>query len=143
MSVKIFRLYGERPPQVAQKFVDPSMTQQHFKEECDVNRILARYAETGNWGEQTDVRPQFGDFSGEFDFRSAQDSIIQAREAFMALPSSVRKQFNNDPGELLAFLADESNRDEAIRLGLVEKPEEPALEKGAPVSDGASEQLDT
>ncbi|NLZ52937.1 MAG: hypothetical protein GX892_07295 [Thermoanaerobacteraceae bacterium] len=120
------------------------MTQQHFKEECDVNRIMLRYEETGNWGEQTNVRPQFGDFSAEFDFRDAQDAVISAREAFASLPSRVRRRFNNDPSELLEFLADEANREEAVMLGLIEKEEPvqpaPAPEGGAPASGGASEQ---
>lgn len=117
------------------------MTQQHYKEECDINRIIKRYEETGNWGEQTNVRPQFGDFSRDFDFRSAQDAIIKASEAFGALSSRVRRRFNNDPVELMEFLADESNRDEAIQLGLIEKPveTEPATDGGATGSAGASE----
>ncbi len=149
MAVKIFTLYGDLPPKDGITFKKPSMTQQHFKEECDINRIMQRYEETGNWGEQTDVRPQFGDFSAEFDFRSAQDMIINAREAFAALPSRVRKRFNNDPAELMAFVMDEANREEAISLGLIEKPEEPvqepvqpapAPEGGAPAEGGASGQ---
>lgn len=147
MAVKIFSLYGEQPPKKGMKFKEPSLTQQHFREECDINRIMERYQETGNWGEQTNVRPQFGDFSTEFDFRTAQETVIRAREAFEALPSKVRRRFGNDPAELLEFLQDEANRDEAIMLGLIEKPEEPevetALEKGAPGSAGASEQKAT
>lgn len=145
-DVKIFSLYGEQPPKRGVKFTQPSMTQQHFKEECDVNRIMQRYEETGNWGEQTEVTPQFGDFSTEFEFRNAQDMIIRAREAFGELPSKLRKRFNNDPAELMDFLADENNKEEAVLLGLIEKPEEtpvqetPAPERGATGSAGASEQ---
>lgn len=145
MAVKIFSLYGEQPPKKGMKFKEPSLTQQHFKDECDVNRIMQRYQETGNWGEQMDVRPQFGDFSNEFDFRTAQETVIRAQAAFESLPSKVRRRFGNDPAELLEFLQDEANRDEAIMLGLIEKPQEPetALEKGAPASGGASEQKAT
>lgn len=143
MAVKIFSLYGEQPPKRGIKFTQPSMTQQHFKEECDVNRIMQRYEETGNWGEQTEVTPQFGDFSAEFDFRSAQDTVISAREAFASLPSKLRKRFNNDPAELLEFVMDSENREEAIKLGLIEKPEELELEsapeRGEPASGGESE----
>lgn len=140
MKVKIYSLYGEQPPKVGQRFEKPSLTQQHFKEECDVNRIMQRYEETGNWGEQTNVRPQFGDFSNEFDFRSAQETVIAATEAFAALPSRVRKRFNNDPAELLEFLGDERNREEAIFLGLIEKqePQKSAPEVGEPASGGES-----
>lgn len=140
MKVKIFSLYGEQPPKVGQRFKQPSMTQQHFKDECDVNRIMQRYEETGNWGEQTNVRPQFGDFSTEFDFRQAQETVIAAAEAFAALPSRVRKRFNNDPAELLEFVMDEKNREEAVFLGLIEKPmqQETALKEGEPAPGGES-----
>ena len=65
-------------------------------------------------------------------FRQAQETVIAAAEAFAALPSRVRQRFNNDPAELLEFLADESNREEAVFLGLIEKPEpqESAPERG-------------
>jgi len=36
----------------------------------------------------------------------------------MALPSDVRKRFSNDPAELIDFLADKKNDEEAIKLGL-------------------------
>ena len=145
MAVKVYSLYGEQPPKVGMRFEKPSLTQQHFKEECDVNRIMQRYQETGSWGEQTNVRPQFGDFSAEFDFRQAQETVIAAAEAFAALPSKVRKRFRNDPAELLEFLADESNREEAIYLGLIEKPEpkETAPVRGEPASGGESGPLST
>ena len=62
----------------------------------------------------------------------------------MALPSRVRRRFDNDPAELMEFLADEANREEAVMLGLIEKEEPvqpaPAPEGGAPASGGASEQ---
>lgn len=101
---------------------------------------MKRYEETGNRGEQTNVRPKFGDFSEEFDFRKAQETVIAAAEAFAASPSRVRKRFNNDPAELLEFVMDEKNREEAIFLGLIEKPQESALEKGEPAPGGESEQ---
>ena len=50
MAVKVYSLYGEQPQKVGMRFEQPSMTQQHFKDECDVNRIMQRYEETGTWG---------------------------------------------------------------------------------------------
>ena len=37
----------------------------------------------------------------------------------MSLDSRVRKRFNNDPSELLAFLSDDRNRSEAEKLNLL------------------------
>lgn len=64
----------------------------------------------------------FGDFSAmPEDYTAALQLISNASESFASLPSAVRDRFGNDPAALLAFVADASNRDEAISLGLVEK----------------------
>lgn len=111
-----------RPPQVGLEFTEPSMTEQHFKDECDINTIVARYQETGVLP-QGDRQPLFGDFA-EFpqDLQSSQAYFDDAQERFMQLPASLRKEFGNDPVKLLQFIADGNNRDRAIELGLIDKP---------------------
>jgi len=99
---------------------EPSMAQQHFKDECDINQIMARYQRTGILTENPgSSRPLFGDFSDVSDFQSAQNAILDVHDSFMSLPSSIRARFDNDPGLLLDFLSEEVNRNEAISLGLV------------------------
>jgi len=98
-------------------------THQSFKEECDINNIVEHYTKTGNWS--TSLRPAtrppiFGDFTSVPDFREAMNYVANAREQFEALPSRIRKRFENDPGQLLSFLQDEKNRPEAEALGLIE-----------------------
>ena len=54
---------------------------------------------------------------------------------FDSLPSSLRERFSNDPSRLLAFVDDESNFDEAVKLGLLSPlPVEdiPHLDKSIP-----------
>lgn len=109
------------PPKKSVEF-DESMTQQHFKDECDINSIIRRYQKTGFLVDPTvpvSREPQFGDFSVEQDFLQAQTLIAHASQAFDELPSYLRKRFNNNPADMLAFLEDESNREEAVKLGLV------------------------
>jgi len=115
---------------------DVSPVQQHFKEACDVNQVINRYARTGvvSSGLPTSLgsaRPMYGDFVGLDDFQSCQNRIIAAQQGFAALPSRIRSRFGNDPRQLVAFLADEANFDEAVALGLVSKPRP---EPKAPVS---------
>lgn len=98
-----------------------SKTKQSFKDECDINRIMARYAATGTLDFVNKREAQFMDVS-DIDFQNAMQLVTQSREAFMSLPSAVRSRFNNDPGQLLGFLSDSSNLDEAVKLGLVNKP---------------------
>lgn len=96
----------------------PSRAQQHFRDETDINVMVARFQRTGV-PEAPPVFPDVQDFTQSHDFRSAMDVIVEARHAFSSVPAKVRDRFLNDPGLLLEFLADPDNRDEAERLGLV------------------------
>ena len=101
-----------------------SRTQQHQAERADINFIVARVLKSdmpilvsGRAGEA-----QFGDFTRGQDLQSALDSIQRVSELFMELPSEVREEFDNDPVELLEFLEDPANQEEALELGLLEEP---------------------
>lgn len=94
---------------------------QSFRDECDINTIVRRFGVTGV-APMSGRMPTYGDFSGISDFQSAMEVVTAAREAFASLPAAVRERFANDPQRLLGFLGDEANRDEAIRLGLVNPP---------------------
>lgn len=97
--------------------------QQQFKEESDINTIVKRFGLTGELPVVPRM-PMSGDFTGAVDFHTAMNMVVQAEQEFMKLPAQLRERFKHDPGELIAFLEDEGNRDEAIKLGLVEKPAE-------------------
>lgn len=102
----------------------PSRTQQQFKEECDVNNILRNYVNTGVLNHVSSVPPEFGDFSEvPSDYGEALALIEKSNEEFMKFPSEVRERFDNKPVNLINFLQDEKNRDEAIKLGLIKQPE--------------------
>lgn len=97
------------------------------KQECDINHIVNRYKQTGSFlnpGITPDRRLNFGDFCDVPDLMTAQNQIIAAKAAFSALPAVVRKRFDNDSFALLEFLGNPDNHDEAIRLGLCDKPVE-------------------
>lgn len=101
---------------------EPSMTQQQFKEECDINNIMKKYSTTGEFTHLTRKGGQYADFSEITDYQTMLDTVRYAEEAFASLPAEVRKKFSNNPGDLIAYLQDPNNREEAITLGLVEKP---------------------
>ena len=113
------------PPNPGYKNDEPSMTQQQFKDEADINNIMARYQKTGVLVDpltQTTRKPMFDDFSDLGDFRDHQQAVIDAQEMFMELPSQLRARFGNDPAELLQWLSCPENKEEAIELGLFSKP---------------------
>lgn len=102
----------------------PSLTQQSFKDECDINNIMARFEATGVLPDNP-FEPRFGDTTMLPDFHAAQNIIAQANETFAALPAKVRERFQNDPAQYLAFFSDADNHDEAVKLGLVNPPQAP------------------
>lgn len=134
MGVMIHTIYNP-PPKKGIEFTDLSLTQQHFAEESDINNIMFKYNQTGYLVDPLNpgtVRPFFDDFSNDFDYQSAQNMLIDAQQRFMGLPAYLRKRFNNNPSELLEFLADPKNKDEAVRLGLVDAPATQAATPSAP-----------
>ena len=100
---------------------DPSLTHQSFAEECDINTIVRRFGLTGEL--PTALRlPTYQDFEGVFDFQTAMHAIMQAEDAFMALPADLRARFGNDAARFVDFCSAPENADELVRLGLAEKP---------------------
>ena len=102
---------------------EEGMTQAQFAEEADINEIVRRFGLTGQLPENVRV-PVSGDFTGVYDFQTAMNAVVEAEEAFMELPGELRARFANDPQRLMEFMADDKNREEAVKLGLVNKPPE-------------------
>ena len=114
-------------------------TKSEFADEANINNIVKRCMNGAAMptGSRT---PLFGDFSEVADFTSAQTLIAQANAEFEQLPSDVREKFGNNVSDLMDFLDDENNLDEAVELGLATKPEsepkttEENTQKAAPES---------
>lgn len=120
---------------------DPSLTKQSFAEEADINTIVRRFGLSGQLPQ--DVRmPVNGDFTEVHDFQSAMNALVAARESFEAMPADVRARFHNDPAEFVDFCSLDSNRDEAIKLGLVPDPKEVAAAAEAARDARADEAAD-
>jgi len=96
---------------------DPSLTQQQFAAESDINNIVDVFMKTGHLPDPVSM-PQYVDYEGVFDFQSAMNAVRLADQNFMSMDAKVRSRFHNSPQEFLEFFADPSNADEAIRLGL-------------------------
>lgn len=101
---------------------EPSLAQQHMKEECDINYIVERFGVTGamQMAVEGASRATYGDFTGISDYKTAVDAVHAAEAAFMSLPAQLRARFDNDPNALLNFLNNEENRSEAVELGIID-----------------------
>lgn len=117
---------------------DKSRTQQAFVEECDINNIVKRNPDVLAMG--TRDRPMFGEFSNLPSYHEALNLVVEARAAFDALPSEIRTRFGNDPAAFLAFMDDDANYDEAVRLGIVQpKAADPVEPSPAPTAPSPQE----
>lgn len=105
---------------------DERQTVQADADRVSITSIVARAKRNGGVVGSVPVRHgTFSDISSAPSFMDALNVVAKATSMFEALPSRLRDRFGNDPAQLLAFLDDEENRDEAIKLGIVKKPEEP------------------
>lgn len=106
---------------VAFETIGPSRTIQSFKDECDINTIMARYQQTGVLPVASGKIPRYEDLTG-YDFQEAQNIIAEGKSMFASLPAALRAEFDNDPALFLDFASNPDNREEMAELGLL-KPE--------------------
>lgn len=100
----------------------PSKTQQNLKSETDINNIMRKYHAGVAVTHLNKKQGSYLDLSTISDYQTSLEKVIQARESFASLPSETRKKFNNNPEELITFLSEPKNTEEAIILGLKQKP---------------------
>lgn len=124
--------------QAGTRNTQPSLTQQQFKEEADINTIVRRFGLTGQLPDNPRV-PSYGDFTQVTDYQTALNAVRSAEEAFMALPAAVRAEFANDPQKLLTAVEDPSQRDKLRELGLL-NPEKLSAEGSTSGTRSPSEQ---
>lgn len=105
-----------------------SLTVQSMAEDADINVIVKRFGLTGRLPEDPRV-PTYGDFTGISSYRDALEVVMAADSAFMEFPADVRARFGNDPQLLMDFVGDDTNVDEARKLGLLK----PTAEVPAPL----------
>jgi len=125
-TMKTFRSkYDDKQKENRKKYAGSMemVTKQAMAEETNINNILRKYKLTGVLPTNSKAAlANFGDFSKIPSYKESLEHVLAAQDMFSELPSAVRNRFRNDPGHLIEFLADKNNKDEAIRLGLIDKP---------------------
>lgn len=101
------------------------MTKQSMKNECDINNILSQFRKTGIINHITQQNKSYGDLPDTIDYQQSMNIIIQADEAFSALPSVVRRYFDNDPNLLLSALGNPDMADKLTELGILNPKPQP------------------
>ena len=106
-------MYYMEHEEIEQKTYDgpqDNRTVQSFKDETDINRIIAKAQKTGTISHMAQHQAEYASFD-TFDFLDAQLRIARGREIFDELPSEVRREFGNDPGAFFTFVNDPQNKD--------------------------------
>lgn len=102
---------------------DETMTRQEMADECDINKIMARYEKVGaNPLMNNNNRvPMYLDLTATpGDLMVAMEQLRQADDAFMRLPAHVRREFDNDAMRFVEYASDAGNLERLREWGLAE-----------------------
>lgn len=102
----------------------PSKTDQSFKREVDVNRIMDRARKGGVITHLRRSQGVYADISKVPDLAGAFSLVESVSSAFADLPSELRDAMRNDPRNLPAFMEDARNFETLVKYGIIEKPKE-------------------
>ena len=98
---------------------EPSKTDQQFKDDVNVNNVIAKYMRTRDARVLGSRVGQYADLTKLTDLSGAMNQVLMARDAFESLPSKLRQRFGHDPLAFVEYMQDPSNHKEAIELGLM------------------------
>lgn len=110
---------------------DVSRTKQSFRDEVDINQIVAKARQGQVIAHVARGVPTYADVSEVGDYKGALDMVRNADAFFQRLPAKVRAEFGNDPAEFLDAM-EGPGRAKLEELGLV-----PKTPSHVPVRDAA------
>ncbi len=112
MKVQIFTRYN-RPLVSGFSFKKPSLTSQEFKDECNVNKLLYKYASQAKLLglPLSEVLPAldseaFRDVSNTEEFHASMNRIAKLNDLYSALPSDVRRKYGDTVEGFINALGD-------------------------------------
>jgi len=105
-----------------------SLAKQSFRDECNINNIMAKYQRTGAIEHMNNHGQNYG-YASSLDFRESMEILRTGQAMFDDLPAEIRNRFGQDPAEFLDFVQNPANIDEMREMGLVETSPSPAEPK--------------
>lgn len=120
--MKIIEKRPDGTLRVYSKPIGKSRTKQAFRDSVDVNKVVARH-QIGlrHLAQIPNTTGVYADMSSIPDYQNALHIQQDAQNKFLALPSKIRAKFQNNPAQLISYLQDTKNDEEAIQLGLKSK----------------------
>lgn len=122
----MFRTRFNRVETKGVSFPIPSHVQQCDKDSTDINKIIARYGEqcvcqACAANARQPISEDVAALSSE-DFNTMMQKMASLNNQFNELPADVRKKFGHNPANMLEFMQNPANKEEAVKLGLISKP---------------------
>lgn len=109
---------SKRRKRVITAFQDDGMTQQHFKDECDINNLIAKYIRGDDMSRYQRTAQYLGeDFPTSMSLTDAENIIRKADNAFYALPAQDRDFFENDPNNFITYMEKPEFIEDSIKRG--------------------------
>lgn len=128
---------GPQPVEVdgASVLYGDGRTKQAFRDETDINKILAKAQRVGSLSHLVRHGATYGDFADVPDLLTAHARLKKGQEVFAELPSEVRREFSNDMFKFYEYVNDPANVDRLPDLlpGLARPgAQNPEVLRGAP-----------
>lgn len=95
---------------VSDPVYDDGRTKQSFKDETDIQKIMARADKAGTISHLQKYEGVYADYS-DFDFAQQINDLAKGRQIFEDLPAELRREFHQDPDEFFAYVNDPANID--------------------------------
>ncbi len=100
-EVRVYKLHGR--------------TKQSQKDECDINKLLERYAREGTMSHLEKYQAVYGDY-GNYDFEGHTTKLAEMSSIFEELPAEVKKEFNQSPKQFFTYVTNPENAEKLPQL---------------------------
>ncbi len=114
---RIITAYGEKKKNTATVMGTINPVKQSFREQCDINHILKAFTRTGVLTHLNPHSPTYA-YAGSASYQDGMQIVANANSMFEQLPAKIRKEFDNDPANFLAYVEDPENETELQKMGL-------------------------
>ncbi len=104
------------------RFIQPSKTRQEFAGETNINTIMKKFEKEGIVTHLNERQGEYGDFTHVLTYSESLSQIAEAQTMFDALPSRIRKAFDNDPVKFVEIASDPLQQHKLVELGLAPAP---------------------
>lgn len=119
----MIKKFYDREPVKGIEFIEPSLVDVSFEQECDLHFILDNFMRNGGTLDKLKDRVSklsYGDSPSDDAYLNAQMLVAACNSQFNDLPAIVREEFDNNVSNYLAYVSDPSNLKDAYERHLID-----------------------